>query len=159
MTFQWYRVNPYTFEHILIEGATGNIYITTTEDIGYKIAVIGNGVGEDCDSYFHYISDSGRVLKPIEGYISEADNSSFTIHFNYQVGQLLLENLVIYDYDYNLIEDFTITNLAGGASFQVNFTTPLATESINIYYEGKSWVLVTNYEEMMMMQGIEVDIS
>lgn len=47
--YKWYRRNPYTYEETLIEGATGEYYTLSTEDVGYDVIAetCGDGVHLD----------------------------------------------------------------------------------------------------------------
>ncbi|MBQ7237932.1 MAG: carboxypeptidase regulatory-like domain-containing protein [Bacteroidales bacterium] len=49
LNYKWYRRNPYNYSLTLIEGATGDTYTPTTEDIGYSIICEVTGDGQHFD--------------------------------------------------------------------------------------------------------------
>jgi len=49
LNYKWYRRNPYNYALTLIEGATGDTYTPTTEDIGYSIICEVTGDGQHFD--------------------------------------------------------------------------------------------------------------
>jgi hypothetical protein len=80
LTYKWYRLDPITYEMILIESATGLIeYDATMADVGYYICVIAEGDGINSDGMYFAMVD-WIVLAGNPGFITNASASGFTIN-------------------------------------------------------------------------------
>ena len=155
-SYQWYRLNPYTFEQTKIEGATNHKYITTEEDIGYYNLFRVTMDEADSGDYIQVISMS-LVKKPIEIINFEKTNNGITLEFDYRFDIQDNLNIVFYDQDYNELKINSIEVLNDGASyhFKVDLT---GVETIYINLDGNSFVLVSK-EVGHMMQGGEINLK
>lgn len=155
-SYQWYRLNPYTFEQTKIEGATNHKYITTEEDIGYYNLIRVTMDEADSGDYIQVISIS-LVKKPIEIINFEKTNNGITLEFDYRFDIQDNLNIVFYDQDYNELKINSIEVLNDGASyhFKVDLT---GVETIYINLDGNSFVLVSK-EVGHMMQGGEINLK
>ncbi|NLB85313.1 MAG: hypothetical protein GX794_04270 [Acholeplasmataceae bacterium] len=155
-SYQWYRLNPYTFEQTKIEGATNHKYITTEEDIGYYNLIRVTMDEADSGDYIQVISIS-LVKKPIEIINFEKTNNGITLEFDYRFDIQDNLNIVFYDQDYNELKINSIEVLNDGASyhFKVDLT---GDETIYINLDGNSFVLVSK-EVGHMMQGGEINLK
>lgn len=155
-SYQWYRLNPYTFEQTKIEGATNHKYITTEEDIGYYNLIRVTMDEADSGDYIQVISMS-LVKKPIEIINFEKTNNGITLEFDYRFDIQDNLNIVFYDQDYNELKINSIEVLNDGASyhFKVDLT---GVETIYINLDGNSFVLVSK-EVGHMMQGGEINLK
>jgi uncharacterized repeat protein (TIGR02543 family) len=106
-TVQWFRVNPATFEMIVIEGATNHTYITTPADLGYMIMVQVRGDGVNAGGVLNIMA--GDTVKiPVTGHISSASTTGFFIAFDYQMPIEELQHMFIHDHRWQPI---AITNV------------------------------------------------
>lgn len=155
-SYQWYRLNPYTFEQTKIEGAINHKYITTEEDIGYYNLIRVTMDEADSGDYIQVISIS-LVKKPIEIINFEKTNNGITLEFDYRFDIQDNLNIVFYDQDYNELKINSIEVLNDGASyhFKVDLT---GVETIYINLDGNSFVLVSK-EVGHMMQGGEINLK
>ncbi|MFU8786944.1 MAG: bacterial Ig-like domain-containing protein [Candidatus Izemoplasmataceae bacterium] len=154
LLIQWYRVNPMTFELILIDGANDFVYITKDADIGHYLLVRAYGDGESSGGYLQMISYWG-VLKPIQGYVTDLSDDGFTLILDYDIA-LNMEELFLQDENFeNIADQFVITYVAPGI---YEFTGDLKeVEALFIYLENASIVLVeADGDQHMMHQGITV---
>ena len=79
--YQWYRRNPNTYEMTLIQGATGEQYTPTIEDVGYEIVKVVTGDNQNLG--FYGAHTDGIVKMPIEASIEYLDNNGFVLNTSY----------------------------------------------------------------------------
>jgi len=114
ISFQWYRVNPGTYEANPISGATHATYLTTNDDLGYKIMakVIGN---ETTVNGFYQIFSSSDIQFPNETYASAIDGTGFTLNLKHVVPGLTASDLAL-TCDGSPIAITSVTEIGDGAS-------------------------------------------
>jgi len=92
VSFQWYRVDPGTFAAAAIDGATGDTYVTTDADIGYKILVKATGDESAVNGFYQMLSASDVVF-PNEARASGIDAGGFTLNLSYAAPGLTKDEL------------------------------------------------------------------
>ncbi|MBU1141706.1 MAG: hypothetical protein KKG64_04205, partial [Firmicutes bacterium] len=99
LNYQWYRVNPYTYETILISGATHEQYMTTLDDAGYLIMVRISGDEINVGGFTQIFSfDTIKVFNP--GFITNVSESGFVLNLGYQVTiEDIQDYIFVYDQD------------------------------------------------------------
>ncbi|PKK96679.1 MAG: hypothetical protein CVV58_05130, partial [Tenericutes bacterium HGW-Tenericutes-3] len=156
-TLQWYRVNPVTFEMIEIVGATQHTYQTTTADIGYLIMVEAKGDNINAGGVQRIFAQDTVVIQN-QGYISSASTAGFYLGFDYIVDLEDLDNLVIYDQNWVIIEDFEITQTSNPAVYYISCDLR-GTDSINVTLTTLIYVVGENQVEFdYFSYGVYADI-
>lgn len=140
ITFEWYRVDPVTFELTLIPGASGTVYTTTMDDVGHYIAFRAVGDGIHVDGFLQQMIQT-QVSMMNMGYVSDATSNGFTLHLEHSVQGLDDEHFTIYDQDGVplVIESIVASN--SGASYQVTFANSTVTTSYGISYTEGNWTV------------------
>ena len=143
-TINWYRVNPYTFELIQIEGEHDHTYQTTIADVGYLLMVEVMGDGVNVGGFMHIlVEESPRIFN--SGFVQNVTNMGFDIGFEYNVNLSMLEDLLeIRNNQYELIPFVTITETTTPYVYHVNVNLSSYQE---IYIEVKNNVFITGSQE------------
>ncbi len=97
--YQWYRLNPATYQMTAIAGATSSTYTTTATDAGYALVVRGTGDEEDVGG-FQQVHDTYGIKIPNRSYALDADLDGFYLALEHAVAGLDAEDFVLYEYDY-----------------------------------------------------------
>lgn len=92
LSYQWYRINPLTFEATAIPGATTTDYITTIDDAGYKLAILATGDQQTIGGFYQFISTWDNTV-PNKGFITNATVTGFTLNLYNTVPELKKEEL------------------------------------------------------------------
>ena len=138
VTYQWYRINPYTFETTLILGATSDTYITGPEDIGYLTMVRITGDEINVGGYLQIISHTETKV-PVDYYISEQTESGFTIVFSHLMTLSDVESMTLSN-GFDALIPTSIVQGDNQATY--HFTVDLSTTSeLYVFGEGSSWLL------------------
>jgi len=161
LDYQWYRVDPYTFEHFLISGATDLTYVTTLADLGYFIAIVASGDGVNAGGSMEVISDGTVVTLPVSVFVTDASIGGFTLNFEYLIsGGLNPFDLVVYDNDNEAALIDSIVQGSSEAVYVVTVTPKTGNTSFAISYAGTYWQLVCEIGGgFMLMPWIDVIIS
>ncbi|MDD3080473.1 MAG: T9SS type A sorting domain-containing protein [Paludibacter sp.] len=161
IAYQWYRVNPATYEAAPIANATGQTYITTEEDAGYKILVRGTGDEVTVGGFYQMIS-WGNTLYSNKGFISNLTNTGFTLNLYKGIDNLSITDVTLYDVDYNEVFIDEITKVSPAI---YNFRVNLSIDKNPYFLENKSsfWRICTemSFGEGMgyLMEGISIDLT
>jgi len=159
LTYQWYRINPNTYEHQPISGATTLTYTTTTDDVGYFIGIIATGDEETVGGRIEIISNYEPVLLTAEMYATNASNTGFDIHFDHLVDGLNPDGFMISDSEYNEIEVVSITQGATAASYHVTIAAPVNNQALYVSYSDVCWIGTTYFEEMHMTRQLVIELE
>ena len=152
---QWYRVNPYTFEEILISGATNHLYVTTSQDIGYytMVKVFGDEINV---GGMMKIYNMETVKIANYGYVTNETSMGFSIGFDYIVDIEDLSMLAVYTMSGQYIEIDSITATSNPAVFDVEVNL-IHVDSIHINLVQPTYLLC-QYNEFYEQIGIYVDL-
>lgn len=161
LTYQWYRVNPLSFEMTPISGATNLIYITTTNDLGgYRLLCRATG-DEISAGGFVQILD-GHVLIPNNSFAENVSKTGFRLNLYKSVSSLTPADLELsyYDESFSLVKVpiTSVTPLAGNASFDIVATMPDGVKSLGLKNISDVWAIGS---EMMMgdfMEGLQINL-
>lgn len=118
VSYQWYRVNPLTFEMIAIQGADSNVYITTSDDLGYRIMYSAQTDGVNAGGYINFMSN-WDVFEPNFGFADEISNTGFRLNLFKKVDDIPLNELILRDNGWNEIPVDAITKIGDGAQYQI----------------------------------------
>jgi hypothetical protein len=155
-TVQWYRVNPYTFEKILIDGETEHTYITQPEDIGYYLMVQVKADEVNAGGMMQILIDETVKLSN-EGFINNATNTGFDIGFEYALSlQQVIDMMRIYDTRGNELIPVEITPTATPFVYHVEIDFG-GYRSFNVYVANE--VMIAGMpSEYHMSEGFYIDI-
>gem|GEM_PF-835328 len=142
LNYQWYRVNPYTFEMTEIMSATNQTYITNSDDIGYLILVKISGDEVNVGGFTQVLSDDTiKLYNP--GFINQVSVLGFNLNLGFTVDSIdVLDYIHIYDQDYNELTIGTISPTINPAIFTIEMDLSGVSE-ITINIENDAWVLGT----------------
>jgi hypothetical protein len=94
LSYQWYRINPLSFEGTAIVGATTTDYVTTIDDAGYKLAIVATGDQITIGGFYQFISSWNNSV-PNKGFITNATVTGFTLNLFKTVTELKKEELIL----------------------------------------------------------------
>ncbi|SMB87809.1 S-layer homology domain-containing protein [Desulfonispora thiosulfatigenes DSM 11270] len=159
LTYQWYRLNPVSFEMTPISGATSLQYITTEEDAGYYLLIRATGDEINVGGYAQIISTWGNLL-PNKAYVSNVTTEGFTLNLYKGIDQLKIEDLNLRDLNWN---DVTITSVTPGdnnAVFHIAATIDENSTPLYLSINSDFWRIVSEIEGgHMESPGVEVSLS
>ncbi|WP_347490125.1 S-layer homology domain-containing protein [Desulfoscipio sp. XC116] len=163
MDYQWYRVNPVSYETTAIRGATELEYITTEDDVGYSLLIRAEGDDENISGFAQIMSHHG-IMIPNEAYISDVTETGFVLNLHKSVtGGIAPQDLKLIDYNG---DDVTITGVSQGANAAIyNIAADLDPARGPFYLCNTSdfWKIATAHvgheHGNMLMEGIEVSYS
>lgn len=156
LLYQWYRVNPYTFEHIAIPDATTLTYITTMDDLGFYIAIVATGDNISASGRYEVISDYYPITLPIKTFATNGSSTGFTLHFEYILPSFSAENMNLLDEEYNQVEVASAVLHQDGTSAVITLSE--ATESTTLYfsYFDQYWSCI---DPVISMGMIEITLN
>jgi len=101
--YEWYRVNPYTYEMTLIFGADDDLYVTTFEDIGYLIMARIKGDGISTGGYIQIMSwETVKIFNPTR--LITYTTTGFTLEFSHLFNPSDLWDMIVYNESYQVLE-------------------------------------------------------
>ncbi|MDD4565544.1 MAG: S-layer homology domain-containing protein [Eubacteriales bacterium] len=137
MTFQWYRVNPVTYEMTPIPGAAELTYTTTEEDLGYRLLIRATGK-DDIGGYIQLFS-GWEIVMPNDAYITNVSAEGFTLNLYQSVDGLGQSDLILRDYNGDPV---TITSVTPGdiaGIYNVAATLDLSNGPFNLQNNSDFW--------------------
>ena len=161
LTYQWYRVNPVTYEMTGISGATGLTYTTNSADIGYKLLAVATGNQTTAGGFYQMMAGM-NVVSPNKCYVTEKGTSGFTLNLFQDLAKLDTGDLILRDKDYVKVPIGSVTKGSANGVFQIN--AALSLEKSPYYLQNKStfWRICT---EMVfgpmsdLMEGVNIDLA
>ncbi len=156
LIYEWYRVNPYTYEMTLIEGADESLYITTFDDVGYYILSRIKGDGISADGFVQMISWSTvKVMNPTR--LISYTTTGFVLEFSHLFDPSDLESLVIFNEYY---DELIITDIISTPNpFMFEFVVDLSESShVALQLMTYSWMMI-KLGSHMHYQMIEFDLN
>lgn len=121
INYQWYRVNPFTYEMTEIAGATDNEYVTTIDDAGYLLLFKAYGDNENVGGYLQVMTGECVVI-PNRGHINNVTDTGFTLYLEKSVPSLDAEDLEISYWETAglvYIDVISVTEIENNAIFQI----------------------------------------
>lgn len=168
LSYQWYRVNPVTFEMIPIADATGTSYTRTEADAGYLLLAraFSENYGVYAQELYRYDWNSRFTIIPNKAYITNLNENGFTLNLYRGVDSILPEDLYLYagDSDEPLAID-AVTVGENSAIYQVAVPILEDYNYLCLYNDSNLWWIVTESEEagiyswLEISKGQTVDIS
>lgn len=159
LSYQWFRVNPLTYDMTPIEGATGLTYTTTIADAGYKLALRATGDETQAGGMAQIIS-SWQNLVSNNSYTSNADQTGFNLYLYKQLSGLTVNDLELTDVDYNTVAISNVQSLSNNASFRISATLDPSKTPYRLMSKSDCWQIVSQMEGMhMTMPGVSIDFN
>lgn len=153
---KWYRLNPYTYELLLIEDETDNVYKTTKDDIGYYIVAHVAGDKKTVGGYMQTLSMQ-TVKQPVEVIAFEQTENGIILSFDYSFDLEDNVDIYVYNQDYDLLDIDKIEMSNSGATYFFKIDLE-GVEKLYINIDGNSFILVSTEIEHLM-QGYEVNLT
>ncbi len=144
LTYQWYRLNPATYEMTEIPGATDLKYYYTGEDLGYGLFVRAHGDDKFVGGYSQQFMLSGPVIYN-RAYLTDITTDGFKLHLYRSVPQgLTTDDLSLYYDDqqnYIDLDIISVENVRDNAVFAIKANIPSGTKFIDLFSRTKYWVI------------------
>lgn len=161
LTYQWYRVNPMTFERTLIPGADRLFYATTTADVGHKMLVVATGNQTTVGGFYQMLS-GWEIVVPNKCYVSEPSSTGFILNLYQDVAKLDTGDLILRDKDYVQVPVTAVSKSKTNGIFAISAT--MSMDKSPYYLQNKSgfWKICTEmiFGQMVdMMEGVSIDLS
>ncbi len=139
ISLQWYRVNPYTWEEIMIPGANQPLYVTTMNDVGYMMMVKVTGDEVNVGGMMKIYSQ-GTINILNRGYVTNTTTTGFDIGFDYMIDINDLDQLQIYNNSGQMLMITSITETSIPNVFHVEVDLR-GLSSIQIHINNMTWTL------------------
>ena len=100
MSYQWYRVDPVTYEMEVIAGATSTQYTAQEEDAGYALLLKASGDGEHIGGYVQMWAEGGpEIIKfPNKAFITDVTTEGFILNLYMNVPGLSPDDMELWAY-------------------------------------------------------------
>ncbi len=159
LSYQWYRVNPATYEMTEIDGATDLTYITTEDDVGYELLIRATGDEENIGGFIQILSSSITML-PNKAFATNITESGFTLNLYKSVDNLTKDDLVLNDADGNLVPIISVTPV-GSSKAVFNIEADMSANKGPFYLRNESdfWNIASEEHGHMLMPHLEIFFS
>jgi len=160
LTYQWYRVNPASFEMTAIQGADSLLYITKEQDLGYFLLMRATGDGIKVGGFMQVMSKSPTII-PNKGFVSEITLSGFKLNLFKSVNSLTVDNLMLVDKDFKDVPILSVTKGINNAIYNVSAELNNSKAPYRIMNKSDFWSLVTMMDmgpHQMTMPGVEIPL-
>jgi hypothetical protein len=146
--YQWYRLNPATYELTEVYGATQTLYTTTAADAGYSLVVVGMGDEVNVGGFQQVLDDWG-VKIPNRSFALDADFDGFYLVLEHAVVGLAKEDFTLYEDDWTT--EIPITNLTAVEGhpgiYRVDASIPPTVEAVYLACTSAFWTLTSHLME------------
>ncbi len=158
LSYQWYRVDPVTFEMEQIPGANTTQYTTQDADVGSAILFRATGDGVNIGGFTQVWAPNfwGEVTPPIltpnKAFISDVTSSGFVLNLHKNVQDLSKDQLELWAYGPTAPnEPLLIQSVAfvpgSQSKFVVEVEIPAGLESLWLTARTDHWGIVSNYRD------------
>lgn len=159
LNYQWFRVNPLTYEMAPIENANTLNYVTTIADAGYKLALRASGDNTEVGGVAQILSSQDNLVSN-NSYTSNADQTGFNLYLHKQLSGLTANELELTDVDYNPVAITNVQSLSNNASFRISATLDPSKTPYRLMSKSDCWQIVSQMEGMhMTMPGVSIDFN
>jgi len=153
LSYQWYRVNPFTYEMALIEGATDTVYTTTNADAGAALAIRATGDGLIVGGFIQIISGTVNVISN-KAFVNSITNTGFTLNLFKNTIGLTASDFTLKDKDNNPVIITAVTQGENAAIYNIAATLDKAYEPYYLENTSSIWRLSTE-NFMHLMPGVQ----
>jgi len=159
LSYQWYRVNPLTYEMIEITDATNLSYTTTEADVGYLLSIKASGDDTHVGGFAQIFSFSETII-PNNAFASNSSSTGFTLNLYKSPSGLEISDLTLYDKDYNEVTISSVTQGSNSAVYDITATLDPTKSPYTLQNNSFFWRLFSQVEgENMTMEGVSIDLT
>ena len=161
LSYQWYRVNPITFETTLIPGANNLLYATTVSDLGFRIMAVATGNQTTVGGFYKMLSGT-NIVSPNKSFVTNPTLSGFTLNLYQDVAKLDTGDLFLRDKDYLKVPITSVTKSPSSGVFQINASLSLDKNPYTLLNKSIFWRICTEMEFGPMhdlMEGASIDLT
>jgi hypothetical protein len=147
-TYQWYRLNPATYQMTVISGATGTTYATKVDDAGYHLVVRGTGDEVDVGGFRQVLDDLGTKI-PNRSYAVDVDPDGFLLVLEHAVAGISKDDFILYEDDWATPIPITALTPVEGHSgvYRIDATIPATEEEVYLECTSDFWTLTSQTTE------------
>ena len=160
LTYQWFRMNPLTFETTKITGATNLKYVTTEADAGYHLGVVATGDGVKVGG-FQKIMACWENIIPNKCFASGVTNSGFTINLFKTTSGLQIEDLELSDNEYQEVPITSVQVGDNAAIYNISAQLSISKAPYALLHKNNFWRIVQEMDygggEAHMMSRLTID--
>lgn len=159
LTYQWYRVNPVSYEMTPIEGADTLKYITTVEDAGYKLCLRATGDEVNAGGFIQIISN-WENLYPNKAFTNNVSSTGFTLNLYKSVNDLKVSELVLYDTNYEIVPINGISQGVNASIYNISANLDLSKSPYQLKSSSPFWIIMSEMHPGMphMFEGVNIDV-
>lgn len=152
LSYQWYRVNPESFEMTPVPGAISLTYTTTPEDAGYYLICRATGDGVNVGGFVQILCDGAPEI-PNQAYVTDVTATGFRLNLYRSISGLTHEDLKLYYYNelFQLVNVpiTSITHIENNAVFDVSAELPDGVTSFILENNSLFWRIVSETGHMI----------
>jgi hypothetical protein len=160
LTYQWYRVNPASFEMTAIPNADSVFFVTKEQDLGYFLLMRATGDDVNVGGFLQIMSSSPTIA-PNKAFVSDVSLSGFQLNLFKSVNLLTVSDLMLADKNFNDVPITSVTKGSNNAIYSVTAALNNSNSPYRIMNKSDFWSLVTVMEQgphQMTMPGVEIHL-
>jgi hypothetical protein len=158
LTYQWYRLNPLTYEATLIPGADSLKYITTAEDAGYYMMIKATADGINAGGFSTLTSGQGNYVGN-KSFASNVNTNGFTLNLFKTVNSLTIQDLELKDKDYNSVSITGVNQAANAAIYNITATLDPAKAPYQLNCKSNFWKIASTFMMMDLMPFLNINFD
>lgn len=161
LSYQWYRVNPVTFEMTAIQDSTKLSYTTTIADAGYKLLIKATGDGINVGGFAQILVSSPN-LAANKAFVNNISTAGFTLNLYKAISGLTANDLMLSDKDNNVIPVSSVTQGSNAAIYNIAATMDVNKSPYYLINISNFWNIVSLLGEgnfVMSMPGVMFDFT
>ncbi|GAB1414676.1 hypothetical protein MASR2M117_00820 [Paludibacter sp.] len=159
LSYQWYRVNPETFETTAIEGATQLKYVTVEADAGHHLLIRATGDENKVGGMRQVISLWKNQITNM-AYADQANTQGFNLNLKKEAEDIDLVGLSLIDKEYNEVTITAVQKTPNKAIFHIAATLDEEKDPYQLRYDNKFWRIGSQLPfAPMIFDYIEVNLS
>ncbi len=156
LSYQWYRLNPLTYEATLIPGADSLKYITTLEDAGYQMMIKATADGINAGGFTTLISSQNNYVGN-KSFATNINDNGFTLNLFKTVSGLNSSDLILTDKDGNPVTITAVNQGANAAIYNISASLNPAKSPYNLSNNSKFWKIASMFMMMDMMPFLNIN--
>lgn len=157
LSYQWYRVNPLSYEMNEISGATTLNFTTTDADVGYSLLIKATGDGTNVGGFSQVFSSSETIFSN-KAFASNVTSSSFLLNLFKTTDNLSISDLKLYDINYDEVTISSVVQGTNAAIYTITATMDVAKSPYFLQNNSDFWRIVSVFDGYMM-EGVNIDLG